>query len=111
MHYPDKQELDFIQSSLAAISSFSLLMRKYPTDCGIMRKLCNQRPQPSRHGNNIYHIRKKSFFYHAKPIIFIATDINKPINVANQIISEKVLNWKKRIYISQQNSLDFVINV
>lgn len=102
MHYPDKQELDFIQSSLAAISSFSLLMRKYQTDCGIMRKLCNQRPQPSRHGNNIYHIRKKSFFYHAKPIIFIETDINKPINVANQNHIRKSSQLKKKdIYLNK----------
>lgn len=41
------------------------------------------------------------FLYHAQPIIFIETDINIPINVVLQIkiVSKKVLNWKKRIYI------------
>lgn len=54
------------------------------------------------------------FLYHAQPLIFIETDINKPINVVLQIkiVSKKVLNGKKRIYISINIiTLDFVINV
>lgn len=55
------------------------------------------------------------FLYHAQPIIFIETDINKPINVVLQIkiVSKKVLNWKKGyIYILINIiTLDFVINV
>lgn len=54
------------------------------------------------------------FLYHAQPIIFIETDINKPINVVLQIkiVSKKVFNGKKRIYISINIiTLDFVINV
>lgn len=54
------------------------------------------------------------FLYHAQPLIFIETDINKPINVVLQIkiVSKKVFNGKKRIYISINIiTLDFVINV
>lgn len=54
------------------------------------------------------------FLYHAQPLIFIETDINKPINVVLQIkiVSKKVLNGKKRKYISINIiTLDFVINV
>lgn len=49
------------------------------------------------------------FLYHAQPLIFIETDINKPINVVLQIKSSQ---RKKRIYISINIiTLDFVINV
>lgn len=69
-------------------------------------------PMPVRDKTPIH--KTHIFLYHAQPIIFIETDINKPINVVLQIkiVSKKVLNRKKIIYISINIiTLDFVINV
>lgn len=69
-------------------------------------------PMPVRDKTPIH--KTDIFLYHAQPIIFIETDINKPINVVLQIkiVSKKVFNGKKRIYISINIiTLDFVINV
>lgn len=69
-------------------------------------------PMPVRDKTPIH--KTDIFLYHAQPIIFIETDINKPINVVLQIkiVSKKVLNGKKIIYISINIiTLDFVINV
>lgn len=69
-------------------------------------------PAPVRDKTPIH--KTHIFLYHAQPIIFIETDINKPINVVLQIkiVSKKVLNGKKIIYISINIiTLDFVINV
>lgn len=69
-------------------------------------------PAPVRDKTPIH--KTHIFLYHAQPIIFIETDINKPINVVLQIkiVSKKVFNGKKRIYISINIiTLDFVINV
>lgn len=69
-------------------------------------------PMPVRDKTPIH--KTDIFLYHAQPLIFIETDINKPINVVLQIkiVSKKVLNGKKRIYISINIiTLDFVINV
>lgn len=70
-------------------------------------------PTPVRDKTPIH--KTDIFLYHAQPLIFIETDINKPINVVLQIkiVSKKVLNWKKGyIYILINIiTLDFVINV
>lgn len=69
-------------------------------------------PAPVRDKTPIH--KTHIFLYHAQPIIFIETDINKPINVVLQIkiVSKKVFNGKKRIHISINIiTLDFVINV
>lgn len=69
-------------------------------------------PMPVRDKTPIH--KTDIFLYHAQPLIFIETDINKPINVVLQIkiVSKKVFNGKKRIYISINIiTLDFVINV
>lgn len=69
-------------------------------------------PTPVRDKTPIH--KTDIFLYHAQPLIFIETDINKPINVVLQIkiVSKKVFNGKKRIYISINIiTLDFVINV
>lgn len=69
-------------------------------------------PAPVRDKTPIH--KTDIFLYHAQPLIFIETDINKPINVVLQIkiVSKKVFNGKKRIYISINIiTLDFVINV
>lgn len=66
-------------------------------------------PTPVRDKTPIH--KTDIFLYHAQPLIFIETDINKPINVVLQ--SKKVLNGKKGyIYILINIiTLDFVINV
>lgn len=65
-------------------------------------------PMPVRDKTAIH--KTDIFLYHAQPLIFIETDINKPINVVLQIkiVSKKVLNWKKKnIYLDQHNNLGF----
>lgn len=66
-------------------------------------------PTPVRDKTPIH--KTDIFLYHAQPLIFIETDINKPINVVLQIkiVSKKSSQLKKRIYIylDQHNNLGF----